>query len=80
MVLQYQVHSSVKPFILKIDFRGNFFRELVTDFDCRWKTLSVFISEETLLEESAGAMLGEKLTDEEVLAAHKIIPLRGEPR
>ena len=26
------------------------------------------------------AMSGEKLTDEEVLASHKIIPLRGEPR
>ena len=42
--------------------------------------LSVFISEGNPLEESAGAMSGEKLTDEEVLASHKIIPLRGEPR
>ena len=31
-------------------------------------------------EESAGGMSGEKLTDEEVLASHKIIPLHGEPR
>ena len=32
-------------------------------------------------EESIGAMSGEKLTDEEVLASHKIIPLpKGEPR
>ena len=77
----------MKPFVLprqnkKIDFRRSIYsrRSSYRVFNYRWKTLSVFISEGNPLEESAGAMSGEKLTDEEVLASHKIIPLRGEPR
>ena len=39
-----------------------------------------FISEENPSEKLGSTMSGEKLTDEEVLAAHKIVPLCGEPR